>query len=510
LLIWLVVVGTLAGVPLLTTVAGCWPLAYGHEAGGSVGARTLVPPTTRASSPTLASSHTPLSPTPGPPASAAATEPALTQAEPTLEAKTVGDSPSPTPTPYPTLALPEGPIIVLDSPASGQSPAAPEQVPPIEQPENAINIVVLGSDQISDTEVGRTDVMVLVTINPDLPSVSLLSIPRDYYVWLPSRGYNKINTAFTYGEKYGYPGGGPGLIKATIEYNLGIRVHYYARVSFAGFIEIVDALGGIDIAVECPIHDTFPDDESPTGQRDVDLLPGIHHFDGKHALWFVRSRYGASDFHRNRRQHQVLRAMYGQMVGAGLIAKLAQVWPALSETVSTDLGLRQMLFLASVASRLDMIDVKSRFVGPSVMQAQHTLNGLYVLLSDPPKLRSMVEEAVAPPAAGRATQRPTRVGVLNASPYAELGYVAAERLRWENFEVVSVERSEEVAPRTYIFDYTTTTKGSPLAYLMRLYRRGAGDVIAEPSPDSTVDFLVVLGADYTPCIGAWDSQPHDD
>ena len=398
--------------------------------------------------------------------------------------------------------------MLLETPTSDQSWPAPAQVPLVEQPDNAINIVVLGSDQTSVKEVGRTDVMVVVSINPEIPSVSLLSIPRDFYAWLPGRGFNKINTAFTYGERYKYPGGGPGLIKATIEYNLGIRIHYYARASFEGFVQIVDALGGVDIAVECPLHDTFPDAQSPTGQTDVDLLPGIHHFDGKHALWYVRSRHGSSDFDRNRRQQQMLRAMYSQIVTINVIPKLPELWSALKETVSTDLGLGEMLYLANVASRLDMINVKSRFMNLNVLQVQ--TRPLWVLIPDAIALRNLVSEALAPPAASRANRSPFRVTVLNASPWAELGYVAAERLRWENFEVAGVERAEEVAPRTQIYDYTTTSKGSPLAYLVRLYRRTASDVIAEPSAQSRVDFLVVLGADYNPCIGPWESQPQVD
>ena len=243
-------------------------------------------------------------------------------------------NPSPDTTPFPTLALPDGPVMLLETPTSDQTWPAPVEMPPAEQPDGAINIVVLGSDQTSVNYVGRTDVIVIVSINPEIPSVSLLSIPRDFYAWLPGRGFNKINTAFTYGEKDNYPGGGPGLIKATIEYNLGIRIHYYARVSFDGFVQIVDALGGVAVPVECPLSDTFPDPESPTGQTDVDWLPGIHHLDGKHALWYVRSRYRSSDFDRNRRQQQILRGLYSQILTLDVIPKLPQLWSALTMIAS--------------------------------------------------------------------------------------------------------------------------------------------------------------------------------
>ena len=133
----------------------------------------------------------------------------------------------------------------------------------IEQPEEVINIVLLGSDQVNVENPGRTDVIIIASIDPVIPSVSLISVPRDFYAWIPSHGFDKINTAYRRGQLNHYPGGGPGLIKATIEYNLGIRIHYYALVGFDSFVKIVDTLGGVDVAVECALSDTFPDPDSP-------------------------------------------------------------------------------------------------------------------------------------------------------------------------------------------------------------------------------------------------------
>ena len=362
-----------------------------------------------------------------------------------------------------------------------------------------INLLVLGTDQQAINSLGRTDVIVIVSVNPDIPSVSLLSVPRDFYAWIPTHGYDKINTAFVYGERGKYPGGGPGLIKATIEYNFGIPIHYYARVGFDGFIKIVDALGGVDVAVECPLSDTFPDPSSPTGQTDVDWMPGIHHLDGKHALWYARSRWSTSDFDRNRRQQQVLRSMYQQVLTLDIIPKIPQVWGALKETVATDLGPTDLIYLANIGSKLDMMNIKSRFVGRSVVRSWTAPNGGAVLVPDYALLRPLVEEAMAPPASGRG-QRVVQVEVWNGTRYDGLGYVAAERLRWEGFQVVSVSPAEGGPyPRTQIVDFTTTSKGSPLPVLIRLYRRQPSDVVAQPTEDRQVDFRVILGADYDPC-----------
>jgi LCP family protein required for cell wall assembly len=407
---------------------------------------------------------------------------------------------TPSPTPHPPSALPAPSPILTTTNSTPQPFPMPAPMPLVEQPSSVINVLVLGSDQASTESVGRTDTIVVVSVNPDLPSVALLSIPRDFYAWIPSHGFDKINTAYSRGERNGYPGGGPGLIKATIEYNLGIRIHYYAQVGFDGFIQIVDALGGVEVAVECPLSDTFPDPDSPTGQTEVDWLPGIHQLEGKYALWYARSRWSTSDFDRNRRQQQVLRGLYRQIMTLDIIPKIPQLWGVLNETVSTDLGLDELLYLGAIGSRLDMINVKSRFVGRNVVQSWTAPNGGYVLVPYYDALGPLVNEALTPPASARALQRAFRVEVWNATPYEGLGHVAAERLRWEGFEVVNVGPADGTYPRTQIVDFTTSAKGSAIAWLTRLYGRNGSDVISQPTEGSAVDFRVILGSNYDPCV----------
>jgi LCP family protein required for cell wall assembly len=375
----------------------------------------------------------------------------------------------------------------------------PPPVPLVEQASSTINILVLGTDRPSIQTTGLTDVIIIVSIDPEGPSVSLLSIPRDFYAWIPNYGFNKINTAFHYGEKHKYPGGGPGEIKATVEYNLGIQIHYYARVGFDSFTRIVDALGGVDIAVECPLSDTFPDESVPEGQTDVDWLPGIHHLDGKHALWYARSRWSTSDFDRNRRQQQVLRGMYGQVLSLEMIPKIPEMWETLQETVQTDLGLDDLLYLAHLATKLDTANVKSRFVDRSVLQSWTSPTGAYVLVPNYEALGPLVQEALSPPASGRGQRPAFRIDLWNATPWEGLAHVAAERLRWEGFDVVRVRPADGAYPRTQIVDFTITAKGSPISRLMLLYKRKWEDVIAQPTDSSYVDFRVTLGSDYNPC-----------
>ncbi|MGD2103738.1 MAG: LCP family protein [Anaerolineae bacterium] len=357
-----------------------------------------------------------------------------------------------------------------------------------------VNILLLGSDQSGIERVGRTDTIVVASVYPDLPSVALLSIPRDFFAWMPGHGFGKINTAFSLG--------GPALMKTTMKHNLGIDVDYYARVGFDSFERIVDTLGGVDVAVECSLHDTFPDAASPSGETDVDWEPGIHHLNGKQALWYARSRWSTSDFDRHRRQQQMLRGLYGQAMRLGVIPKIPSMWGALKESVSTDLDLQGLVRLGAIGLRLDPGNVKSRFAGRSVVEAWRGPEGLYILIPDSVALSRLVAEALAPPAQGEPQQLRWRVEVVNRTLREDWGEVAAARLRWEGFRVAQVRSDREPQSRTQIIDLTPASdpaSATALFELMQLYGRERDDVISSPSEQREVDFLVVLGTDYDPC-----------
>ncbi|HEY88164.1 MAG TPA: LCP family protein, partial [Thermoflexia bacterium] len=351
----------------------------------------------------------------------------------------------------------------------------------------------------------------IASIFPDTPGVSLISIPRDYYAWIPTWGLDKINTTYLRGVKNGYPGGGPGLIKATIEYNFGVPIHYYAMVDFNSYRSIVDAVEGVDIIVECPFHDTYPDPEAASGQSDIDLNPGLHHLDGKHALWYVRSRWSTSDFDRHRRQQQVVQAVLRQALGQNLLPRIPEFWDLYQENTETDLGLTDVIYLGAVAARFDMRNLKSRFIrGSTLLESWTAPNGGSVLVPRYEALYNFMLEAAQPPVTSRATQRAHRVAVWNGTGNSSWGEVAAYRLRLEGFEVAEVKDVSGEA-RTTITDFTTTTKGSPLWKLLSLYKRQSSDVVSTPSEESPVDFRVTLGWDYDPCTGTgtahWRATP---
>ncbi len=415
------------------------------------------------------------------------------------------ETPTVVPSVAPATATAEGPgplptVIPIETTQSG---GIPTPVPLVEQPAETVNIVLMGTDITEGS--WRTDTLIVVSVDPNLPSVSMLSIPRDLYVYIPGWQMQRINTADFHGERVGYPGGGPGLVKATIEYNLGIRVHHYARVDFQGFVEILETLDGVDVVVDCELHDTFPDPEAPGGSSDIDLVPGVHHLEGKQALWYARSRWDTSDFDRGRRQQRVLRGAFARAKQLGLLPKAPELWDELTQTVETDLPLETALWLAQIGSRLGTdTALKSRFIDNMVVEQWRTTEGSAVLLPTYERVGPLVAEAVAPPDTARARQGVARVEVLNGTAWPNWAFLAADRLSWEGFDVVNVQQADRTDyQQTTVIDFNKTDKGSPVSHLAAVLSMDEASVMVADAPRDDVDFRVIVGYDYDPCYKSY-------
>lgn len=384
--------------------------------------------------------------------------------------------------------------------------AIPSIVPTASVPDSAINIMLLGSDRRPNATGWRTDVIIVVSINPDGPSAAMLSIPRDLYVWVPGWRMAKINTVDTHGETIGYPGGGPGLLKQTLLYNLGIPVHYYARVDFDGFKRIVDTLGGIEVPVTCAMTDWRL--KSPELDLEVEenwelftVDQRVHHMDGDFALWYSRSRLRSSDFDRSRRQQQVLRAMMSKALDANIIPQIPQLWNDFRETVETDLGLGEILQLAGIAPRLDFNKIKSRFLaGDSIVSWTVPETEAYVLLPQYDAAAEIVADVFEPPALNRAFQDPPVVEVWNGTLRPDLDLLAVDNLLWEGLVPVLGTADRQDYTRTQVIFYGQTFKGADTWSITKLFGIYESQMIHQPSPDSSVDYRVILGYDSEPCV----------
>ena len=219
-----------------------------------------------------------------------------------------------------------------------------------------VNILLLGSDTRGTDEVARSDTMILVTVNPETKQVGMLSIPRDLLVSIPNYGQDKINAAYAYGSQTSYTGAG--LAVATVEYNFGVTIDYFAEVDTFGMASIIDTMGGVTLDVDAPIKD----DEYPgSGNNYMRVIfhTGLQHMNGTQAVQFARTRHDDNDFARGNRQQQLLRALQEQGIDLNLLSKARELLNELGNTFRTDLSPTQVLALAKLGSKITPADIHS-------------------------------------------------------------------------------------------------------------------------------------------------------
>jgi LCP family protein required for cell wall assembly len=254
-----------------------------------------------------------------------------------------------------------------------------------------MNIALLGSD-VRPTGGGfNTDTIIILSLNPTKGTVTLISFPRDLYVYIPAYGMQRINVAFPIGASLGYPGGNFGLFKDTLMYNFGLRVDHWVLMDFSGFQALVNSLGGIDVQV----GQTLTDHRAGYGQYTVHA--GLVHMDGATALWYVRARYTTSDFDRDRRQQEVLVAVAQKALSLNALSNLPGFFSQLSQYVSGDLTFQDLLPFAGMATNANPSNIRRyRIVSPTQCYGWITPGHADVQLPRPDAIRTLLQQALDP------------------------------------------------------------------------------------------------------------------
>jgi LCP family protein required for cell wall assembly len=405
----------------------------------------------------------------------------------------------------PTLSAASNPIpAATGTPRPGASATPPDvlsalaTLPPtttplspfrINIPDHYVNIVLLGSDKRPQSGAWRTDSMIIVSVDTQANIVRLLSIPRDLWVYIPGHGYNRINTADLWGE-LARKGAGPEWVKQTIYHNLGIPIHYYVRVDFRGFINIIDTVGGVDVDVDCSLPD-------------INLAAGIHHMDGKDALRYARSRKSTSDFDRGRRQRKVLLALWDQALTMDIIPRLPDLWRSMADSFQTDLPLDRAINLAYVGVQLEPKRILSSAINAKHTQSWVTPQGAAVQLPREDEIRTLLENFYSATSPDEKASK-VRIRVLNGSPRREAEELAAATLKWEGFKVAGRGLADhQDYAQTAIFVYNgDLAAGAKIARALQVPASAVQDlsgVAEQPDPANPVDIQVILGQNYDPC-----------
>ncbi|GGK33347.1 transcriptional regulator LytR [Caldalkalibacillus thermarum] len=237
-------------------------------------------------------------------------------------------------------------------------------------------ILLLGVDNEGGKFVGRSDVLMLAIVNPELEKVSLLSIPRDTYTKIVGKGvYDKINHAYAYGIKTALD---------TVEHFLDVPIDYYMVVNFDGFRDFINVLGGLKIEAERDMYHHYVIDNIT-----IDIRQGETVLNGDEALYYVRFRKDAEgDFGRNRRQQQVIRAVLDQTLDMRNVTKVADILEVVGDNFRTNIPATEILSMVRQFSSLSGDDVETLSFEADV----GSIDGIsYVFIDEEEQLRMQTE-----------------------------------------------------------------------------------------------------------------------
>ena len=406
------------------------------------------------------------------------------------------------------VTSPPRPVVTVN--ANGTPVIVPDATQAADLPDwdkkERVNILLMGADtnaaRQAQGDVPLSDTIIIATIDPSTKKIGLLSIPRDLQVEIPGVGLDKINAAYSNGSLSDITG--PGLVRATVEYNFGIKIDYYAVVDFAGFQKIVDTLGGVTLDVPASIKD----DEYPGEQFNytrVVIHTGLQHMNGLQALRYVRTRHDDNDFARGARQQQLLMALRQQSLSLGLLTKAPQLISQLGDTIRTDLPPSDALKLAKLGSEINSSNITSYNLLDATT-SQWNPGEPYYLIPDWNKIHDLLNQMMpnTPQSNNSATPQATvdqpnlRANVLieNGTFVDKLAAHSSAKLNDNGFLNVSVAQAPDAGnyPTSQVVDYTGNLSTARLI-AQTLGLPASAVQSGDPTKSNGQDVVVILGDD---------------
>lgn len=327
-----------------------------------------------------------------------------------------------------------------------------------------INVLILGMGGAAHEGPYLTDTIMLASLKPSTRQIGLLSIPRDLYVPIPGYGWRKINSANALGVATSKDGG---LLTSQVVSDIfDLPIHYWIRVDFKLFKDIIDELGGVEVEVEKSFVDNqFPD--SNFSFQTISFTKGRQIMDGEKALQFVRSRHGTngenSDFARAKRQQKIIFAIREKLDEEDILSqpkKILNIYNSLQNNFSSNLDLSQAIRLVKIAMEIDFKNIITKVIedepsGPLISEVNP--DGAFVLKTktgDFKELASLAKNLLEPAietslfgqkAAGLAeeptplVEQKSKVIILNGTFIAGLAQQTNETLsnqEMSDFEVI--------------------------------------------------------------------------
>jgi len=385
--------------------------------------------------------------------------------------------------------------------------------------DDRINILLLGMGGIEHEGPFLTDTMMLASFKPSTRQVALISIPRDLLVLIPGYGWRKINNANSFGEMKN-PGQGGKFAAQTVSQVLNIPVHYYVRIDFAGFKQIIDDLGGITIEVENTLEDQYypvPGKETATTSERYEHLyieAGKTQMDGGLALKYVRSRQArgieGSDFARSKRQQLVLTAVKDKGLSFSTLInpyRISKVMDTLSQHLATDLEVWEIIRLFNLGQDVKEENIIRRVFDDSpggLLYSTLTEEGAFVLVptaGDFSELQFIVQNIFDPELATKT--RPKKIEIQNGTKINGLASQTAQYLQSLGYQVVRIRNAPtQDYQKTVIYNLTADEKEQTAQNLADLLKAEFSAIIpgwakatSSAAVSSQAEILIILGQD---------------
>ncbi|MGD0997268.1 MAG: LCP family protein [Thermoleophilia bacterium] len=364
-----------------------------------------------------------------------------------------------------------------------------------------VNILVLGSDRRAGQPYlgARSDTLMVVRLDPQTGSISMLSVPRDLLVTIPGYGPNKINAAYSFG--------GAKLSLQVTKQLLGIPINDFIDVDFDGFIKVIDKLGGAYLMID---H-LYYNNTAVTNYASIDIQPGYQLLDGADALSWVRYRHDQNgDFTRIVRQQIFLREMKRELAGSAKLSSFGRflsVMDIISHNVTSDISSLSKLYgLLSLALQLNTNHIYQTHIDGSTPM----IGGISYVTATPQQVQTAVHQflhpvqALSQPASSTASAAKTTtpqlpvakvsITVLNGSGQAGVAAAATSQLQARGYRahIGGDASSFSFTKTTIVADPTSLAVARRLAVLLAPARLQQSGATAAPG-----SITVTLGSSFS-------------
>jgi len=328
------------------------------------------------------------------------------------------------------------------------------------------NILLLGDGGFDRDGAGLLDTIMVASIDYEKNAVSLLSVPRDYYVDQTNnlgltRTGSRINQIYVnYGdidnqdERYK-------IVKEAVGELMNLDIQYYMRTDFQAFVEVVDSIGGITVEVPKAIYDSQYPNANDNGYDPFSIAAGLQEMDGETALKYARSRKSTSDYDRSARQQLILEGIQQKILSKETLTSLGTItdlYNSIQSNINTDMSLRELAALAGFAYELDRSHIVMKQLhtnttadGGFLYDGSRAIYGAAVVLPEGNNLDLIHKYADLIFNHRELYYQPATIEVLNASQYPGVASEVGYELSRFGFQVENVDNLlDEVGERQYL------------------------------------------------------------